>query len=178
MSDLERLLATYVSRISSLEDRVSDLERQEFAKIGYGEMYTYDDALTVSAVTAGTYYTITGLAAGLAASDNPVTVDAVNGTLTVVAGGGGIYEISFVAAGISANKPCELHGSVFVNGSDTEKIGWRRDISTANQIGSAGAAGLYDLAAGDIVTFRLTSSGANTTITVEHGQFFLKRLRL
>lgn len=164
-------------RLVAMERRIAALERQERPiSICVGEMYTYDDALTVTATVADTYYTITGLTAGVSSGVGLAVVDAANGTITVGISGGGVYEISFVAAGISANKPCELHGSVFVNGSDTEKIGWRRDIGTANQIGSAAAAGFYSLDAGDVVTFRLTSSAASTNITLEHGQLYMKRL--
>lgn len=164
-------------RLAALAQRVAALERLEQpVSVLLGELYTYDDGLTVAAVTAGTYYTITGLTAGISAGAGLVVADGANGTLTVGANGAGVYEISFVAAGVSANKPCELHGSVFVQGSDTDKIGWRRDISTANQIGSATASGFFSLAAGDVVTFRVTSSAANTTVTLEHGQLFMKRV--
>lgn len=156
-------------------DAGNDINNYLTFKQSHGELYTYESGVTVIASTANTYYTITGITAGESSGTGYAVVNATNGTITIGTNGAGLYEISFFIS-LSANKVVELHGSVFINGSDTDKIGWRRDISTANQIGSAGASGLYNLSASDVITFRMKSSTANTNIAIDHAQLFVKRI--
>lgn len=151
-----------------------DVEGYALFDQSHGELYTHETGLQVDAVTADTWYEVSGTTAGLSSGGNYVTLAAAGGDITIGSMGAGIYRVSFTIS-MEANKACTLHGAVYVNGAKQNKISWRRDIANPNDVGSASAVGLLSLSAADIIDIRLTSDVNNTTIGIDHMNLSINR---
>lgn len=131
----------------------------------YAEIYSYEEPnASTTVTTAGTYYPITVWTNGISSGNDYATTSA---TGKIGIGKKGIYRVEHQAS-FSSNKVSDLHADVWVNGADVEKCAWRRDITLANNNGSAGATCLLSLNANDELEIRATSNDNNTVISWDH----------
>lgn len=134
----------------------------------HGEIYTYENAVSVACATAGTYYSVTGLTDGLNSGSGLVTVDGSNGKITIGNLSPGRYSVRF-SMSLEANKANVVcHGDVFKNSSEQQNIAFERSIGTANVIGVVAATGFIDLVADDFLIVKLKSDTNTTTFDIPH----------
>jgi len=136
----------------------------------HGGMYTHDDGLQVSLPTALADVVATGWTAGDSTGAGYVVVDAANGTITIGDKGAGRYQFSASISFSSDKANVEIHGAIFINGVKQLKLGFRRTIAPANDIGDAGIPSLTEfLSPGDVIDFRFNSDTNNNVLDIEHG---------
>lgn len=139
-----------------------------------GELYTHENSVVITVTTAGTYYVITGLTAGLSKGTGYLTLDATNGTMTIGAKGAGRYRLTGHISAFS-NKVANLEFAIYLNGVKQDNCSVKRDITTANQEGAIPITGLLSLSANDVIDIRVTSSANSTNVSLDHFNFNLLR---
>lgn len=138
----------------------------------HGELYTFDNALSVSLPTQNTFVVSTGWTAGKSTGTDYVVLDAANGTITIGDKGKGLYYIKANMSFRSNKVNSAAHGSIFLNGTEQQNLSLRRNIAVANRIGNANTQnGFLSLVPDDVIDFRLESDVNSTTIVIEHGGF-------
>lgn len=141
----------------------------------HGELYTHENSVSASVVSVGTYYTITGLTAGVSSGSGYVVLNAASGTMTVGSGGAGLYRIS-AHISAAADKVSTLEFALHKNGTKENKASVKGKIGSANDEGAVSLTGLFDLVDTDELTIRVTSDAANTTVSIEHMNWNIVRV--
>lgn len=131
----------------------------------YAEIYVHD-ASTAQSIASGATYTKSTAWTTNGVQKN-CTADAANDKITFRHTGHYFVSGSFSIASGTAN--VNVLGSVFLDGTEIDKIHWRRKIGTANDEGVTAFSGIIDVdAVGEDLDFRMrhdNGSAVNITIT-------------
>ena len=136
----------------------------------YGGLYENSGGSAITVTTAGTYYGWTTATAGTVAGAGYVTADVADATgdnLLIGASGAGTYFVALACSYSTNQDNRTVEGAVFKNTSEALNIEWKRKAAVSGDIGSVSAQGFLALAAGDKVSFRLTSSTNGDVVTVK-----------
>ena len=145
----------------------------------YGELYGEMPGVTLSLPTAGSFVKWvddTSSLEGLSAANDLVALGPSIGTITIGDNGVGVYKCN-ISVSFSGSNNSNVHGVIFLNGVEQEKIEFHRKLSGVD-VGNASASGLLQLQPADVLDVRFSSDTAATTITVEHLQFNIIRISL
>jgi hypothetical protein len=117
---------------------------------------------------AGVYYPLTGLLSGICVNTQ---CDAQNITIEY----SGIYKIC-TATSFKGTPEAIIHGDVFQNGNEIDKIAYTRKLGSGGDIGSAGMCGLYNASVGDKLNLKFKSDVNNAYVQFENANFNIQRL--
>jgi hypothetical protein len=133
---------------------VAILQSNDFAFTTNGTSNTYDIFMPAGGYQSA--YTATSL----------LTLDAVNGTITSN-GFAGKIEVD-ISGSLQSNSGAaqDLTGHVFLNSTDQEQ-GFRRTIGSISYGSFGGGTSALTIADGDVITFKLASTGTSQALTVE-----------
>ena len=128
----------------------------------YGELYKNTPAgtsITISGFTQWITSTVgdtsgAGYVIGSAATDN----------LTIGANGAGRYEVSFNVSEDSATNNALVTAAVFVNGGQQSDLTSSSHNGTDTDIRNLSSGGILNLAAGDVIDVRFSTSAGNITV--------------
>ena len=126
-----------------------------------GELYIIDGSIVLT--DAGTAQTVTTM------TDGTVRFMTLNGADgEIIADDIGDYAIALTMS-FNADKNCTIHGKFEINGVEVDSSHFERGMSAAGLIGSAAISSIGQATAvGDVLTFMLESTAANTTVTIKH----------
>lgn len=119
---------------------------------------------------AGTYYQAGGGTEGIS---QYVTTDATNANFTIQYDG--IYKVC-VSASFSGTANSTIHGDLFVNGAEVDKIAFTRKLGSNGDVGSANMCGLYNASVNDVMDLRFKSDSSGGWVHFENGNFNIQRL--
>lgn len=153
-----------------------DVNGYIYSDVSHGELYTYEDGMSVTTTVAGTYYVIDGWTLGSYTNDTDyITMDATNGTIEVEKDG--LYEIRLNNVSFTSDINNTIsHICCYVGGVEQENITLQRKIGTGGDYGSASCGGFLNLSANDVIDFRVKSDKAGAILDIDHGNFSVKRL--
>lgn len=97
--------------------------------------------------------------------DYPTGDQACTG-LTVQEDGAGKYQVNVTATIEALSSGIQLIGALFVNGEVEEKVNFRFNYQTSNDVASLAASGIIELNENDIVDFRFKCESSTETIGI------------
>jgi hypothetical protein len=127
--------------------------------------YLYIDQIelkvaTLQLPTAGTFYSLSGLAVGQLSG---VTANAT----ALVISKSGVYSIDETASW-GGTPSAVYYAHVFVNGVAIENFGVRKRLNTNGDMMTSGMSGMLNLNAGDVMTIRFTSDNNNSCMAIQY----------
>lgn len=137
------------------------------------DLYVDYIAISVQQVvvaTAGTYQTVTGFTAG---ESNNVTLNATNGTMTIVEAGK--YAVNMVVS-FGGTDSTTFEGHLFVDDVKVDKIGAKRRLGTTGDVGTTGFTGIMDLAAAEVLKIKFTADVGGSYIAIDNINFNIHRI--
>jgi len=108
----------------------------------------------------------------LGASTGGLSSDA----LIVKADGGGIYQIIVTSTIEAVSSGIELVGALFINDEIVQKVNYRFNFQTSNDVASLAASGLIVLEDLDEIDFRFKSVSASETVGIINFNITFARL--
>lgn len=139
----------------------------------YGQLFNDETGAAITVVNAGTYYLVTGWTVGLAHLTTP---NALTSTITIGTKGNGVYLASVNVGAMNNGANRTAHIGLFVNNVEKTNVDMEILFPTANAIGSMGSTGLVNLAEGDVVDLRVTSSTNGDVVTFNHASLTINRV--
>lgn len=131
-----------------------------------GDAYIIEaDAYTVG-VNASTFTIVDDINAGVTSGE--ITVNGTLGTITI--NKTGTYQ-AVMGMSFSLNGGDTIEGAFFVNGVESTRGTFERDIANVNDVGSVSATSLFAVTSGDlpfIIDFRLKSISASRITSIQH----------
>ena len=140
----------------------------------YGQIYI--DATpgpTLALTTAGTFYQVITYTAGEFFGS---TVNGAAGTITVGPESAGVYSVQYSVSYTSSNQEI-YHFSVFVGAVQHNQCSLEDKAANASDVTNASSQGIISLAAGDVVSLRVSAENNTRTVTTNHVSLMLHRLR-
>lgn len=137
--------------------------------MAYGGLYENSVGSAITVTTAGTYYGWKSATAGTLSGAGYVTADVANVTadnLTIGASGAGVYFVTLNVSYSNNQDNRTVEGAIFKGSTEQLNIEWKRKAAVGADLGSVSASGFLTLAAGDTISFRLTSSTNGDIVTV------------
>lgn len=136
----------------------------------YGELYVKNGQ--TNQVVGTTPLKMTGFAS--VGNTSGMTANVSTDTLTVDAGGAGVYLVSFFCSFTGSNNTVY---ECYLNVNDEEGTnGFHRKIGTGADVGTAGFTGLVTLADGDVCSVYVEASADTSSFVPENAQFTLVRV--
>ena len=123
--------------------------------------------------TAGTFYQVITYTSGEVFAN---TVNGGAGTITVGADSAGVYSVQYSVSYTSSNQEI-YHFSVFVGAVQHNQCSLEDKAANASDVTNVSSSGIISLAAGDVVSLRVSAENNTRTITTNHVSLMIHRIR-
>jgi hypothetical protein len=104
------------------------------------------------------------------------TVDGAAGTITVGAESAGVYSVQYSVSYTSSNQEI-YHFSAFVGAVQHNQCSLEDKAANASDVTNVSSNGIVNLAAGDVVSLRVSAQNNTRTVTTNHVSLMIHRLR-
>lgn len=125
---------------------------------------------TVGMATAGTDYRLLNVDAGISSN---MSISGENAAMQIQVPGA--YEFNGTIS-FSGCADCTIEGKTYKNGAEFGNVSFKRKLGSSGDVGSAAGTGMFDLVAGDILTFYFDSDQDNSFISIDALGLTLKRI--